>query len=95
MDDAFASACINIGSNNAKKPSVSINGTGKTNFENIGVGTFVKIAEGLNMNVEELYYGSPVAEDAQRAQILWVYDKTSDEGKKALALSAKNVSQMY
>jgi len=68
---------------------------GRTKFDGIGIGTFIKIAHGLNMTAEELYYGKPEIVDPVRTEILSVFDSTTDEGKKSLLTSAKTVKEMY
>lgn len=64
---------------------------GKTQFEKISAGVFVKIAEGLGMSVEELYYGKPIKltySDPCQNQLNESYELMTRDAQKVLADAA-------
>lgn len=54
---------------------------GKTRSEKVPVGTLVKIARAFGMTVDELLSAEP---DAERFELLRIYDSLGDYGKRAL-----------
>lgn len=69
--------------------------SGKTKFEKIGIGVFMKIAHGLGMTAEELYYGEAVrmefADPSQEAlNVFW--ESMNTRGREALLASAELMS---
>lgn len=67
---------------------------GKQKFEKIGIGTFIKIAHGLGMEVEELYYGTYELDPALN-EIESTYKQTTEEGKRLMAANARTVRELY
>lgn len=69
---------------------------GKTQFENIGITLFLKIAKGLGMSAEELYYGTPTAaptySDPRQNELNGYYECMNEEGKDTLVSSARLMS---
>ena len=67
-----------------------INGT--TQFEKIAISTFIKIAHGLGMTAEELYYGTPppapTYSDARQVALNGYYESMNEKGKDTLVESA-------
>lgn len=67
--------------------------SGKTAFENIGISIFIKIAEGLGMTAEELYYGvapdAPEYSDARQTALNGYFESMNDSGKNTLVASAR------
>lgn len=67
---------------------------GKTRFENIGVSVFIKIAEGLHMTPEELYYGGAPStphnySDPRQIALNMYFESMNDAGKDTLLASAR------
>lgn len=67
---------------------------GKTRFENIGVSVFIKIAQGLNMTPEELYYGEGQTNphnytDPRQIALNMYYESMNEAGKETLVASAR------
>lgn len=69
---------------------------GTTKFEKIGINTFMKIAHGLGMTAEELYYGtppkSPTFSDPQQTALNGYYECMNDTGRKLALDSVKAMS---
>lgn len=70
---------------------------GTTKFEKISIGTFIKIAEGLGMSAEELYYGeghAPTARyaDQQQAALNGYYESMNEGGQRLLVETAESIS---
>lgn len=67
--------------------------SGKTAFENIGISIFIKIAEGLGMTAEELYYGvppeAPEYSDMRQTALNGYFESMNETGKDTLVASAK------
>ena len=64
---------------------------GDTNFDNMGIGTAMKVADALGITVEELYTGEKFAPNAPAAalapgerQLVDAYRAMSDEGRDKL-----------
>lgn len=62
---------------------------GQTKMENIGIGTFIKIARGLGMTAEELYYGESHAKrviysDYRQEELNGHYESLNDDSKDDL-----------
>ena len=60
---------------------------GNTKFEKIGIGVFMKIAYGLGMTAEELYYGEPVCveySDPRQQQLNGCYEVLNEESKETI-----------
>lgn len=66
----------------------------KTNFERIGIDTFLKIAHGLGMTADELYYGTspepPTYTDPRQTALNGHYESLNDESKGDLVKFAKS-----
>lgn len=61
---------------------------GNTKFENISIGVFMKIAHGLGMTAEELYYGEPRRveyADPRQEQMNGCYETLNEESKEIIA----------
>lgn len=62
-------------------------------MENIAISTFIKIAEGLGMTAEELYYGTPPDapeySDVRQTALNGYYESMNDAGKETLVASAR------
>lgn len=67
---------------------------GKQKFEKIEIGTFIKIARGLGMTVEELYFGTYEIDPAL-SEITATYRQTTPEGKRFMSANAKTVREVY
>lgn len=69
---------------------------GKTRFEKVGISTFLKIAHGLGMTAEELYYGTtpepPAFSDPQQEALNGYYERMNDTGRKLAVDSVKAMS---
>ncbi|EOS51149.1 helix-turn-helix domain-containing protein [Adlercreutzia caecimuris] len=67
--------------------------SGKTAFENIGISIFIKIAEGLGMTAEELYYGTPPTapeySDVRQTALNGYFESMNEGGKDTLVASAR------
>lgn len=68
--------------------------TGSVKYENIGIGTFIKIARGFGMDAEELYDGTYML-DPVLSEIKSTYRQTTPEGKRFMAANAKTVRELY
>lgn len=68
---------------------------GQTKFENISVGVFIKIANGLGMTVEELFYGEDDAPrqyaDKRQQKVNDSFIELSERGKAKLAEHAEDL----
>lgn len=61
---------------------------GNTQFEKIGIGVFMKIAHGLGMTAEELYYGRPSRveyADPRQEKLNGCYEVLNEESKETIA----------
>ena len=62
-------------------------------MDNIAISTFIKIAEGLGMTAEELYYGvppdAPEYSDARQTALNGYYESMNETGKNTLVASAQ------
>ena len=67
---------------------------GKQKFEKIGIGTCIKIARGVGMTVEELYFGTYEIDPAL-SEITATYRQTTPEGKRFMSANAKTVREVY
>lgn len=69
---------------------------GTTHFEKIGISTFLKIANGLGMTAEELYYGTPPVtptfNDQQQTALNGYYECMNETGRKLAVDSIKAMS---
>lgn len=69
---------------------------GQTKMDNIGIGIFMKIAHGLGMTAEELYYGTtpepPSFSDPQQEALNGYYECMNDTGRKLAVDSVKAMS---
>lgn len=74
---------------------------GDTNFDNVGIGTAIKVANALGMTVEELYtgkkaqlsaYSRPLDDD--ELSLISDYRDSSKEGRKAIEATARAMSRM-
>lgn len=70
---------------------------GETKMENISIGTFLKIAEGLDMTAEELYYGaskkSPKFEDPMQTALNSCYESMNSKGRERLVDEAEMLAK--
>lgn len=62
---------------------------GQTKLENIGIGTFIKIAQGLSMTAEELYYGEShtphaIYSDSRQEELNGHYESLNENSKDDL-----------
>ena len=68
----------------------------KDTVDNIGISTFMKIAHGLGMTAEELYYGTPpkppTFSDPQQTALNGYYECMNDTGRKLALDSVKAMS---
>lgn len=66
----------------------------KESVDNISISIFIKIAEGLGMTAEELYYGTPPKppqySDHRQEALNGHYESLNEEGKSALVGFAKS-----
>lgn len=67
---------------------------GEVNIERIGVNNFMRIAHGLGLTAEALYYDLDV-DDLAKAEIDSTYSATTAEGRRALLATAKGVQATY
>lgn len=62
-------------------------------MDNIAISTFLKIAEGLGMTAEELYYGTPPTapeySDVRQTALNGYYESMNEGGKDTLVASAR------
>lgn len=62
-------------------------------MDNIAISTFIKIADGLGMTAEELYYGvapdAPEYSDARQTALNGYFESMNDAGKNTLVASAR------
>lgn len=61
---------------------------GNTKFDKISIGVFMKIAHGLGMTAEELYYGEPRRidyADPRQEQLNGCYESLNEESKEIIA----------
>lgn len=61
---------------------------GNTQFEKISIGVFMKIAHGLGMTAEELYYGRPSRveyADPRQEKLNGCYEVLNEESKETIA----------
>lgn len=69
---------------------------GTTKFEKIGINTFMKIAHGLGMTAEELYYGTPPKppsfSDPRQTALNGYYECMNDAGRKLAVDSIRAMS---
>lgn len=68
---------------------------GNTQMENISASVFLKIARGLGMTPEELYFGtsSSAPSDPIRDRIIDSYESMNDEGRQMLAVQAEALAK--
>ena len=68
----------------------------KESIDNIGISTFIKIAEGLDMAPEELYYGTSkkqrAFDDPQQEELNGHYESMNATGRKLAVDSIKAMS---
>lgn len=70
----------------------------KESIDNIGIGTFLKIAEGLGMTAEELYYGTdhtprrPRFDDPQQEAVNGHYESLNETGRRLVAETVEAMS---
>ena len=76
--------------------------SGDTNLDNVGISTFIKVADALGMSVEELYTGKSEVSyavvslpDPERNELMDIFDSVSDEGKKQLMIYARGIAATY
>ena len=65
---------------------------GKVNFENIRIDTFIRIAHGLGMTADELFYGERSDQlqiDSAEQHIVDCYRSTDARGKAAITRTAE------
>ena len=71
---------------------------GTTSFEKIGISTFLKIAEGLGMTAEELYYGPeyvkerPKFDYPQQEAVNGHYESLNETGRRLVAETVEAMS---
>ena len=68
---------------------------GKTKVDKMDVGKFLKIAHGLGMTAEELYYGKPAERtyrDERQTALNAHYETFNDDGRNELAKIAERMS---
>lgn len=69
---------------------------GQAKMENIGIGLFLKIAEGLGMTAEELYYGTPPErprfDDPQQEAVNGHYESLNETGRRLVAETVEAMS---
>lgn len=74
-------------------PSTLYNIMDKPVVDNIAVSTFIKIAEGLGMTAEELFFGTPPDapeySDVRQTALNGYYESMNDAGKETLVASAR------
>lgn len=74
-------------------PSTLYNIMEKPVMDNIAISTFIKIAEGLGMTAEELYYGvppeAPEYSDMRQTALNGYFESMNETGKDTLVASAK------
>lgn len=63
-------------------------------FENVSVGTGVRIAQGLGMSVEQLYYGDDMR-DRQKRELSEIFDGIDPAGRSALLACARGIWDAY
>ena len=67
---------------------------GQTKMDNIGIGIFMKIAHGLGMTAEELYYGnppgSPSYSDPRQEELNGHFESLNEQSKTDLLGFAKS-----
>ncbi len=67
---------------------------GKVNIDSISVVHFLKLAHGLGLTVEQLYYGD-MNYEANKHLIDRAYTLTSTEGRRAMVANAIGVARAY
>lgn len=72
---------------------------GDTNFDNVGISTFLKIAEALDMDAEELY-GRDVQDHAQllsyeEQELIDIMRTVTFEGQRQLLIYARGIAHTY
>lgn len=74
-------------------PSTLYNIMEKPVMDNIAISTFIKIAEGLGMTAEELYFGvpptAPEYSDVRQTALNGYYESMNEGGKDTLVASAR------
>ena len=68
---------------------------GKSHVEKMNIDTFLKIAHGLGMTAEELYYGKPAEKayrDARQASLNAHFETFNDRGRDELSTIAERMS---
>lgn len=67
---------------------------GETRISSVTVGNFIKIAHGLGLTVEELYFDDPYFNRAKN-RIDTIYNTTSHAGRQAMLANALGVEETY
>lgn len=68
--------------------------SGQVHIEGITALNFLKIAHGLGLSAEELYYGD-LSYDADKSTVDRVFARTCDDGRKAMLANALGVESAY
>jgi transcriptional regulator with XRE-family HTH domain len=67
---------------------------GQVNLEGITAVNYIRIAHGLGLTVEQLYFGNKSYDD-KKALLDRIYATTSDEGRSAMLANAFGVYRAY
>lgn len=72
--------------------------SGKADLENISINVFIRIAHGLGMTPEELFYGDGGLDDDNSSgedALICSYRSMNEEGKNALLMVAEALAMRY